>query len=174
MPGQEAYTRGCPKLVSGKGSGEVVGSAEPAGPTKPRTAPEWTQSLCKPARGCRRGTPPGLWGSSEEQRSEGISPSSWGHQGRRHSHTQPFLGAQERGPVCRPGRRHASRGTGRHYVVKLMRPQGLPPGWLMQQVGMAPSTSALPDGLGCPENSGTESPGPSPGLLREGLQDTVS
>lgn len=52
-------------------------------------------------------------------------------------------------------------------MVKLMRPQGQ----LTQQVDMAPSTTAPPGSLGRPENSGMESPGPSPGLLWEGLQD---
>lgn len=78
-----------------------------------------------------------------------------------------FHKAQGRGPVCRTDSRHEFWRTERHCVVKLMRPQGQ----LTQQVDMAPSTSAPPGSLGRPENSGMESPGPSPGLLWEGLQD---
>lgn len=58
--------------------------------------PEQSQSgprvYASPPKAERRGTPSGLWGSSEERRSAGMSPSGWGSQGRRHSHPEPFLG----------------------------------------------------------------------------------
>lgn len=45
-------------------------------------------------------------------------------------------------------------------MIKLMRPQGLPPWPGHWRVDMAPSTSPLPGSLRPPENSGIESIGP--------------
>lgn len=113
----------------------------------------------------RRGTP-GLRGSSEEERRAGMSPSSWGSQGRRHSPPEPFWGHRREG-LSAAGQEQASRGTGRPCVVTLMRPPGRRPG------GSRSGLAWLPARQHCQAASGVRGRERSPQVLRQALRGRV-
>lgn len=129
MPDQKACTLGLFQACSWKGIWWGCGlSPKPAGPPQAQSSPrmglEFTQASQRPVgrRLALASRAPWRSGAVEGQLDQLWVPREVPFTPR------AFLTAQNRGPVCRPGRRHVFRGTERHCVVKLMRPQGLPPG----------------------------------------------